>query len=228
LAFEACTELINELLEKHGVDKKYTVDELLEDFVGYNFRRMLEALKPKFNISMTEDELNANVDRELGAVTAKLSEKCQPCDNVIDQLEWMKKEGYPMAVVSTSAKSRVLASLKKCNLDQYFPDDKVFSAATSMEKPSSKPDPAIYNFACEKLGVDNEDCVTVEDSVSGATAAKNAGIPLIGYVGIYGVEDGPEKEKQMAERLKKECNAKSIMYDWDNFKHSLKEIEESS
>ena len=33
-----------------------------------------------------------------------------------EQLEWLQKQGYPMSVVSTSAKPRVIASLKKTNL----------------------------------------------------------------------------------------------------------------
>ncbi|KAI7648908.1 hypothetical protein KC318_g13165, partial [Hortaea werneckii] len=44
LAFEACAELTNEVLEKHGLPDRYDVDSLLEDFVGNNFRNMLVLL----------------------------------------------------------------------------------------------------------------------------------------------------------------------------------------
>ncbi|MGG6496536.1 UNVERIFIED_CONTAM: HAD family hydrolase, partial [Bacteroidetes bacterium 56_B9] len=60
------------------------------------------------------------VDMELGRVTAKLSEKCVECPGVTEQLEWAKAQGYPMSVVSTSAKPRVVASLEKCNLMRFF------------------------------------------------------------------------------------------------------------
>lgn len=225
LAFEACTDLTNEVLEKFGKSERYTVEQLLEDFVGHNFRGMLVGLQKKHGFSMTDEEVDAYVDRELGAVTAKLSEKCQPCPGVPEQLAWAKEQGYPMSVVSTSAKPRVVASIKKVGIDHYFPDEHVYSAATSMEKPSSKPDPAIYNFACEKLGVSQKECLTVEDSKSGATAAMRAGIPLIGYVGVYGIEDGKEKMEQMAKVLKDECKAAVIMYDWKEFPDCVKKIE---
>ncbi|KAK8104503.1 uncharacterized protein PG998_011536 [Apiospora kogelbergensis] len=215
LAFEACTDLTNEVLEKFGKSERYTVKQLLEDFVGHNFRGMLVGLQQKHEFKMSPEEVDAYVDRELGAVTAKLSEKCEPCPGVLEQLAWAKKEGYPMSVVSTSAKPRVVASIKK----------HVYSAATSMEKPSSKPDPAIYNFACEKLGVSQKECLTVEDSKSGATAAMRAGIPLIGYVGVYGIEEGKEKMEQMAKILKEQCNAAVIMYDWKEFPDCVKKIE---
>jgi len=97
-----------------------------------------------------------------------------------------------------------------------------------LNPPSSKPDPAIYNYACQQLGVKNTECVTVEDSKSGATAAMRAGIPLIGYVGVYGLEEGKEKMEQMAKLLTEECKAAAIMYDWKEFPEILKKIEASS
>jgi len=225
LAFEACAELTNEVLEKHNIDAQYSVDSLLEDFVGHNFRGMLVGLQKKHNFKMSDEEVNDYVERELGAVTKKLSEKATPCPGAPEELQKLKDQGYPMSVVSTSAKSRVVASLEKTKIDHFFPKEHVYSAATSMEKPSSKPDPAIYLYACDKLGVKPEDCVTVEDSKSGATAAMRAGIPLIAYVGVYGIEEGKEKMEQMAELLKKECKAKVVMYDWKDFQKCLAEIE---
>ena len=127
-------------------------------------------------------------------------------------------------------KSRVIivASLEKCNLDRFFANEHVYSAATSLDPPSSKPDPKIYNYACEQLGVKNADAITVEDSKSGATAAMRAGIPCIAYVGIYGIEEGKEKEDAMAKRLTEECKCFAVMRDWDEFPSIIKKYEESS
>ena len=70
-----------------------------------------------------------------------------------------------------------------------------------------------------------EECVTVEDSKSGATAAMRAGIPLIAYVGIYDIEDGKEKMNEMAELLTEKTKAKVVMYDWNEWPEVLKKIE---
>lgn len=214
LAFEACTDLSNEVLAKYDRPARYTVDKLLEEFVGHNFRGMLNGLQNQHDFHMSDEEVDRYVEMELGRVTSKLSEKCQPCPGAPQMLEWIKNQGYPMSVVSTSAKPRVVASIEKVGISHYFPNEHVFSAATSLNPPSSKPDPKIYNFACEQLGVENKDVVTVEDSKSGATAAMRAGIPCIGYVGVYGVEDGPEKMEQMAKLLTDQCHCAVIMYDW--------------
>lgn len=214
------------MLEKHKIDARYDTDSLLEDFVGHNFRNMLLGLQKKHNFEMKQDEMEEYVSMELDRVTKKLSEKCTECPGVTEQLEWAKAQGYPMSVVSTSAKPRVVASLKKTNLMRFFTDEHVYSAATSLNPPSSKPDPAIYLHACKELGVKPEECLTVEDSKSGATAAMRAGIPLIGYVGIYKIEEGEAKEKQMAKTLTEVTKADVIMYDWKEFPECVKKIEE--
>lgn len=214
------------MLEKHKIDARYDTDSLLEDFVGHNFRNMLLGLQKKHNFEMKQDEIEEYVSMELDRVTKKLSEKCTECPGVTEQLEWAKAQGYPMSVVSTSAKPRVVASLKKTNLMRFFTDEHVYSAATSLNPPSSKPDPAIYLHACKELGVKPEECLTVEDSKSGATAAMRAGIPLIGYVGIYKIEEGEAKEKQMAKTLTEVTEADVIMYDWKEFPECVKKIEE--
>ena len=227
LAFEACADLTNKVLAEKGINKSYTAESLLEDFVGFNFRGMLLELQkrnPEFQLSSSE--LDTWVDKEVGAVTAKLSEKATECPGVTENMEWLKSKGYPMSVVSTSAKPRVVASLKKCNLMRFFVDEHVYSAATSLDPPSSKPDPKIYNFACEQLGVDNKDCITVEDSKSGATAAMRAGIPCIAYVGIYGIEEGKEKEDAMAKLLTEQTKCFAVMRDWKEFQGIVKKYEE--
>jgi len=225
LAFEACADLTNEVLEKYKIDVRYTTDSLLEDFVGNNFRNMLIGIQKKHNFSMPDEEREQYVSKELERVTAKLREKCVECPGVTEQLEWAKAQGYPMAVVSTSAKPRVVASLEKSNLLRFFKDEHIYSAATSLNPPSSKPDPAIYLHACKELGVKPDECTTVEDSKSGATAAMRAGIPFIAYVGIYGLEEGAEKEQQMARVLTEQCKATSVMYDWKEFPQHIKKIE---
>ncbi|KAF1919931.1 HAD-like domain-containing protein [Ampelomyces quisqualis] len=225
LAFEACAELTNIVMEKHQIAARYSADSLLEDFVGHNFRGMLKGLQQKHNFTMPDAELEDFVQQELGAVTRKLSEKAIECPGVTDELNKLKEQGYPMSVVSTSAKSRVVASIEKAGIAHFFPPEHVYSAATSLTPPSSKPDPAIYLYAAEQLGVKPSEAVTVEDSKSGATAAMRAGIPCIGYVGIYGIEEGKDKMEQMAKLLTEETKCAAIMYDWKEFQACLKKVE---
>ncbi|KAF2224070.1 phosphoglycolate phosphatase [Elsinoe ampelina] len=225
LAFEACAELANEILEKNNNPKRYTGPELLSDFVGQNFRGMMVSLQKKYNITIPDDEFEEYVARELGKVIETLEKKAQPCPGSMEVLAKLYEEKkYGLAVVSSSALPRVQASIKKVGQDKFFPPEHVYSAATSLEKPTSKPDPAVYLHACKEIGKQPGECVAVEDSKSGATAAMRAGIPLIGYVGPY-LAEGKEKQEAMVKLMYEECGAIAVMYHWNEFEDCLKKVE---
>ena len=195
---------------------------------------MMVSLQQLYGFTLPPDKFDAYVEKELGKVIEKLKAAAEPCDGVMDVLAQLHdananenqddtKKKYKMAVVSSSALSRVHASLEKVGADKYFRREDVFSAASSLPEPTSKPDPAVYLHACERLAVRPEECVAIEDSKSGATAAKRAGIPLIGYVGPY-EEEGGEREK-MEKVLREECGAVVVMKHWREFWDALKVVE---
>lgn len=221
LAFEGCADLLNEILELKGAPQAepLTGSRLIVEFVGQNFRGMLMTLKERYGFELTADELETYVSREEDVVIAKLKEGLRPCPGVDDVLEKLKDK-YQYAVVSSSALRRVQASIEKVGQDKYFDKDKVYSAATSLPKPTSKPDPAIYLWAMEKLGKKAEECVAVEDSKSGTLSATRAGIKVVGYVGPYEDDKRAEMEKVLSE-----AGAVVIMRDWSEFEACLAKIE---
>ena len=190
-----------------------------------NFRSLLLALSSSQGFTPSESELETYVARELELCTAGLAAEAEPCPHANEVLEILVREHkYGMAVVSSSALSRVRASLKRTGQDAFFQEQNVFSAATSLPVPTSKPDPAIYLYACKTLGVHPSACIAVEDSRSGATAAMKAGIHLLGYVGCY--EDEEERE-YVGKVLRNECGAKEIMRDWRDFEECVRSIEQT-
>ncbi len=224
LAFQACAELANELLQKHGIATRYTGPQLLVDFVGQNFRGMLTSLTQKYDFALSDEELDEYVGRELQQVIAALERDAQPCEGVNEQLEELAREGrYGLAVVSSSALSRVQAALAKVGQAQYFAPAHVFSAASSLPTPTSKPDPAVYLHALAALGKQARECVAVEDSKSGTLSAVRAGIPVIGYVGSY---EGAEMQAQMRKELEA-TGAQVVMFHWSEFRDCLAKIEQA-
>ncbi|TFL04473.1 putative HAD superfamily hydrolase [Pterulicium gracile] len=224
LAFEACADLANIILEAQSIPDRYTGPQLMNEFIGQNFRGMMNGLQNKFGFQLDEHALNKYVTQEEDMVIAKIEAKAQPCIGCMDVLkEVHASEKYGMAVVSSSAHRRVLASVTKVEQLKYFPPEVIFSAATSLPKPTSKPDPAVYIHAMKVVGKEPSECVAVEDSKSGTGAAVNAGIRTIGYVGPY-EREGREKQEEMAKALT-EVGAKVIMYDWKEFWQCLEKIE---
>ena len=231
LAFLGCSSLANEVLRAHNIPHQYTPAEMMAVFVGLSFRNQLLTLQTLHNFSMTSTEVDSYVDRELATMISNLETGAEPCDGSMEILERLRKGDlaakYDTAIVSSSALPRVQASVRKTGQDRFFPSQKIFSAVSSMPSgPSSKPDPAIYLYACEQLGVHPSQAVAVEDSKSGATAAMRAGIPLMGYVGpYYAEEDGERKAKEMERVLVKECGAVVVMHHWREFEECLRRVE---
>ncbi|KAI6788468.1 HAD-like protein [Hortaea werneckii] len=225
LAFAGCAHLANEILSAHNIPHRYTGPTLQHEFVGMGFKGQLAQLQRKFSFSLPPDQEQQYIDRELSVICANLAQECEPCDGVLPVLDRIQNRGeYGMAIVSSSAMPRVLAGIRKAGMERFFPEDRRFSAATSLLPPSSKPDPTIYRFACERVGCHVREAVAIEDSRSGATAATRAGIPLLGYVGPYFAEGGRAKQDQMARVLTEECGALAVMYHWDEFEEKMAEV----
>lgn len=83
-------------------------------------------------------------------------------------------------VASSSLPERIRESLRITGLHVHFDDAALFS---SHQVAKGKPAPDLFLFAAERMGVDPARCVVVEDSVAGITAAKAAGMRVIGFVG---------------------------------------------
>lgn len=222
LAFEGCADLINEIAAAKNVplDQPFTGESLIIEFVGQNFRGMMVSLQQRYGFSMTDAELDDYVRREEDVVIAKLQDKLVSCPGVDAVLERLAASGrYKLAVVSSSALRRVQASIDKVGQAKYFGKD-VYSAATSLPKPTSKPDPAIYLHAMDKLGKNAAECVAVEDSKSGTLSGTRAGIKVIGYVGPY-----KEEEREKMVKVLTEAGAVVIMDDWSQFDDCLAKVE---
>jgi len=227
LAFEGCAEVANALCRDKEVAlaADLTGPALMSEFVGQNFRGMLASLQARHGFSLTAAEADALVRREEDVVIAKLRAALKPCEGADAALERIAaaRRPYTRAVVSSSALRRVRASLETVGQDRFFAPEHVFSAASSLDPPSSKPDPAVYLHALATLDRRAGECVAVEDSRSGTLSAARAGIPVLGYVGPY-----PEGQKQEMARRLTESGAVVIMGHWDELEEKLAEIERLS
>jgi HAD superfamily hydrolase (TIGR01509 family) len=96
--------------------------------------------------------------------------------HVAHALTWIRG---PKAVASSSPLDRVRVSLDIVGLLQFF-GTRLFSAS---DVARGKPAPDVFQFAAARLQVNPADCIVVEDSVSGVTAAVAAGMKAVGYVG---------------------------------------------
>lgn len=88
-------------------------------------------------------------------------------------LDALTAERVPMALVTNTRRDLTEQALK--SIGQHY-----FSATVcGDEVPRGKPAPDAYLRAAELLGFDAADCLAIEDSVAGTTAAESAGCAVV-------------------------------------------------
>jgi HAD superfamily hydrolase (TIGR01509 family) len=80
----------------------------------------------------------------------------------------LKALAVPSIIATNGDDQNVLLSLQLLKMEDE-------PRVTSAEAGKVKPDPAVYNLACKRLGLQPARCVIFEDSVPGVLAAKRAG-----------------------------------------------------
>lgn len=180
LAMRVINEHLTGLLP--GVD----LQPLLFDAPGHQTHAIVANVEERSGHRLPEG-ISGELDR---AVEEALDRDLEPISGVFEALE---KIPQPKAVVSNSRLERVQRSLAATGLDRMLNGTPLFSAE-QVERP--KPAPDLYAFAARALGLDATQCLVVEDSEAGVTAARAAGLAVIGFVGAGHV--GPDH----ADRLK--------------------------
>lgn len=94
-------------------------------------------------------------------------------NNVREIIKWLKNNNYKLGIASSNSKAEIERMLLETELTGYF--DYVVSGENFKR---SKPCPDIYNHMVEKLGLEKNECLVIEDSYYGVQAAINANIDV--------------------------------------------------
>ena len=83
----------------------------------------------------------------------------------------------PFCVASSGPENKIQLNLELTGLLPYF-ENNIFSCYTIKKW---KPDPSIFLLAAETMGFKPQECLVIEDSLSGVLAAKNGGFDVFGF-----------------------------------------------
>ncbi len=126
---------------------------------------------------------------------------------VIEFLDHLKAEGYPMMIATGSDIHNVKCYFEYFSLERWFDWDHIIYDDGIMP---CKPDPEIYLRSAALLGKKPEDCMVFEDSLSGVSAARRANIGR-----VYGF--GPGYTPARYESVGGVDGAFDDFADWKNF-----------
>ncbi len=121
--------------------------------------------------------LDVNVEDVLRAKTALylqlIQERLQIMPGAQQLVERFYRE-YPLALVSSSSRTDIMAKIGKFDLLKYF---EVILGTEDVER--KKPYPDLWLKACEELSVNPQNTIAIEDNPSGALSAIRASVGKI-------------------------------------------------
>ncbi len=130
----------------------------------------IEGLLQEFPNPKVKEQILAEVSQEERSLVMKQT----PLPGAVELIVKSHQEGLKLGIVSSSDQDWVHSHMKRLRLLDYFDHT---SCADEVEE--AKPDPALYHLGLEKMGVDPDRVVVLEDSPNGVLAAKRAGLYCI-------------------------------------------------
>lgn len=127
----------------------------------------IEGFLDEFKDPGVRDQIMAEVSREERSLVCKQS----PMPGAVELIRRSHQEGIKLGVVSSSDQNWVHSHLSRLELLDYFDH-----TSCAEEVDQAKPDPALYLLGLEKMGLQPDQVVVLEDSPNGVLAAKRAGL----------------------------------------------------
>ena len=159
-----------EVLSEAGIP--ISAAEIAQRFIGTTMSQMLATLSEEHEVALPDD-LVARLQARLETAFAQ---ELRPLPGTAELLAALT---VPSCVASSSGPERLAQSLGLTGLADHF-GARVFSARSVAR---GKPAPDLFLYAAERMAVEPDHCLVVEDSLSGVTAAVAAGMAVTGFTG---------------------------------------------
>jgi len=152
-------------------------DITLDTFCGIHIVDVWTALQPRMPASLTPQEWRRSIHDHYIAKRHTL----QQIEGAVRCIRQLKAMGVRQVCVSNSSRSAVDA-----NLETLGVLDCIEFSISLDDVSAGKPSPEPYTLACQRLGLPPERVMAIEDSFTGATSARAAGLCVALYDPLAG------------------------------------------
>jgi HAD superfamily hydrolase (TIGR01509 family) len=139
---------------------------------------------------LTEQDTEAIALEKEETFRRKATGNIKPFPGALKLLSTLKERNFRQGLASSAPRENIDLVLGELDLTETF-DCIVFGQEVS----ESKPSPQIYLLAAEKLHSAPGDCMVIEDSPYGVTAAKAAGMKCLAITNTHGPEQLGEADR---------------------------------
>lgn len=148
-------------------------------FVGTGENRYLGGVAEKYGLSV---DIEKAKERTYQIYCEIIRGKLKPLPGAADFVDKCLGMGLRIAVATSADAIKMEANLKEIKL----PASKFHATVNGLEVENKKPSPDIYLKAAGKIKLRPEECLVVEDAVSGIKAARAAGCRCLALATSFG------------------------------------------
>jgi beta-phosphoglucomutase len=161
---------------------EYDAEISYEDYIARLGAKSSEIAKEYLDVD--EDEIDKLITRREGYFKEMVEQKGIKFIPQVEQILQEIRNAHLKTALATGANREKLKFMfGKLPLEQYFD---VFVTADDVD--TGKPDPEIFLQAAQKLGVDPNQCVVMEDASNGVEAARSGGMRCIAITTTRGAD----------------------------------------
>ena len=150
-------------------------DTLYKSFTGSSTINAFQRLVAHFNLKNDPEELVLD-KRKLYVNFFENDPNLHLVTGVEEIIKYFYKKGIILILASSSAMINIDRVFNRFKLNTYFA-----AKISGADLKESKPNPEIFNKAAILGNISKENCVVIEDSDNGITAANDANIFVFGY-----------------------------------------------
>jgi len=148
-------------------------DIWLNDVAGKTDIQAFDMLNSKYGVEIDQAELFERVRKRIARQHDEEPIPLMP--GAADLIHFLHQRQITMAVVTSSKREVASYHLERNGIREFFK-----ALVTRTEVKHTKPHPEPYLLCVQQLDLAVEDCLAIEDSLTGTTAAKAAGLACFG------------------------------------------------
>lgn len=175
-------EPMNQIFEKYGFSFENLEKEEKGKIEALPVSGMVRYISENIATDMSEEEVHSYFNE---IIEDGYKNHLMPKDGALEALTKLHKEGYEMAIASSTDSSYLKMAFERLNIDHYF------SFYTTPDTTNSKKSDSDYwQYSIDKFKVSPDQIILYDDALYAIKAANNKGIKTCG------VEDFPYNEKE--------------------------------
>lgn len=177
-------------------------EECSKKFAGTTWDFVKKELHQEYGLQISNDFFEQKIQKTMKAFPTQLRPLLH------DVLQTLHTHNIARCVASNSSLPWIIRALDSTDQLQFFNEEHIF-CIDHVEQ--GKPAPDIFLHAAAQMNCKPHECLVIEDSVAGITAAKAAQMHVIGFTGASHAKDEHYQERLKACQVPIASSAKEIL-----------------